>query len=236
MKNIHFMNAENRDARVVFGSRIYKPSYKMGIPGREVRFMRYLAAGEMCIHNRLVETLGDDYGDALIEGDPEIDMEHVGRRIKRTETVYLNGTGEVRYAPPKFMEVIISPQGEEVERREPVDVESNIDAEAPVRWTGKQISKKDAVTRFAFTRTIALKHIDGLTFDYLYGMAKTLHESGKMVLVGGGPKGKEPLVFQMGGSPYRGFLEGRIDGDKYKLLLHLSNLELKRPAPKEGGR
>ena len=29
------------------------------------------------------------------------------------------------------------------------------------------------------------------------------------------------------GTPYRGFLEGRVDGDKYLLLLHLTNLELK---------
>ena len=234
MKNIHFMNEENRDARVGFASLMYKPDYKMGLPGKGVRFMRYLAAGEACTHDRMAEALGEDYGEALIEGDPEIDMEVVGRRIGRVEVVYLNASGEVRYAPPKIMEVIISPEGEEVERREPVDVEANIDAEAPVRWTGKQISKADAVTKFAFTRTVQLMHIDGLTFDYLYKMAKTLHDSGKMVIVGGGAKGREPLVFQVSGTPYRGFLEGRVDGDRYKLLLHLSNLELKRPGAKGG--
>jgi hypothetical protein len=33
---------------------------------------------------------------------------------------------------------------------------------------------------------------------------------------------------QTNGIPYRGFLEGRIDGEKYQLLLYLSNMELKR--------
>jgi hypothetical protein len=34
---------------------------------------------------------------------------------------------------------------------------------------------------------------------------------------------------QVNGTPYRGFLEGRIEGDKFILLLHLSNMELKKP-------
>ena len=34
-------------------------------------------------------------------------------------------------------------------------------------------------------------------------------------------------VLDRNGTPYRGFLEGRVDGDKYLLLLHLTNLELK---------
>jgi hypothetical protein len=44
-----------------------------------------------------------------------------------------------------------------------------------------------------------------------------------------GESGKDPLIMQLNGSPYRGFLEGRVEGDKYILLLHLSNMELKLP-------
>ena len=87
--------------------------------------------------------------------------------------------------------------------------------------------------RRVFSRTIQIAHSDGLTYDYLYGIASELAESGEMVLMGGGPKGKDPLVFQTNGTPYRGFLEGRVDGKRYQLLLHLSNMELKRPAPAE---
>jgi len=39
----------------------------------------------------------------------------------------------------------------------------------------------------------------------------------------------------MNGSPYRGFLEGRVDGERYILLLHLSNMELKMPATAPAG-
>jgi hypothetical protein len=51
-------------------------------------------------------------------------------------------------------------------------------------------------------------------------------------MVGAGPKGNEPLVFQDGGRTYRAYLEGRVQGGAYLLLLHLTNLELK-PLPGE---
>jgi hypothetical protein len=47
------------------------------------------------------------------------------------------------------------------------------------------------------------------------------------MLLGAGLKGNEPLIFQDNGKPYRAFLEGRIEGEGYLLLMHLSNLELK---------
>jgi hypothetical protein len=54
------------------------------------------------------------------------------------------------------------------------------------------------------------------------------------MLLGAGPKSNQPLILRRGASPYRGFLEGRTDGEKYCLILHLSNLELRAPeAPKE---
>ena len=49
------------------------------------------------------------------------------------------------------------------------------------------------------------------------------------MFVGAGKKGVEPLIFQVNGTPMRGFIEGRTDGIKYKLLLHLSNMEIKLP-------
>ena len=81
-----------------------------------------------------------------------------------------------------------------------------------------------------FAKKYQLGHVNGLTYDFLYEMAKNLHEKDALMMIGGGPKGTEPLVFQEGGKGYRAFLEGRIQGGKYLLLLHLSNLELK-PLP-----
>jgi hypothetical protein len=50
--------------------------------------------------------------------------------------------------------------------------------------------------------------------------------------LGGGDGGKGPLVLQSNGSPYRGFFVGRVEGDTYVLLMHLSSMELKKPAAK----
>ena len=74
-----------------------------------------------------------------------------------------------------------------------------------------------------------LTHINGLTYDFLYAMAKDLEDRDAMMLLGAGPKSNQPLILRRGSVPYRGFLEGRTRGDRYVLLLHLSNMEMKKP-------
>jgi hypothetical protein len=133
------------------------------------------------------------------------------------------------YAAPKIREVIINPDGSEREQREPVEVEPNVHEEIPIIWSGKKIQVTEAVKKFVFRKTIQLKHVDGLTYDFLYNMAKELSDGENMMLVGGGKKGLDPLIFQANGKPYRAFLEGRIKGESYQLLLHLSDMELKVP-------
>jgi hypothetical protein len=49
------------------------------------------------------------------------------------------------------------------------------------------------------------------------------------LLLGAGSKSNQPLILRRNGTPYRGFLEGRTRGETYRLVLHLSNLELKAP-------
>lgn len=78
-----------------------------------------------------------------------------------------------------------------------------------------------------------IEHVNGLTFDFLYSMAKELEEAESLLLVAGGPKANQPLVFRRSGVAYRGFLEGRTQGEKYALVLHLSNMELKIPTETE---
>ena len=58
-------------------------------------------------------------------------------------------------------------------------------------------------------------------------MAKKLVDADSMMLLGAGPKGVAPLVMSNGGTPYRAFLEGRVQDDKYALIMRLTNLELK---------
>ena len=58
-------------------------------------------------------------------------------------------------------------------------------------------------------------------------MAKKLEEKKSLMFLGGGESGKDPLIFQTNGCPYRGFLDGRINKNQYQLILRLSNMELK---------
>ncbi|AXE61924.1 hypothetical protein [Candidatus Thioglobus sp. NP1] len=228
MRKLHLMNKENRDATVAISSLKYEKPFEMGIPNKELNFKRYLSATQENLHKNLASLYGDNYSSKLIEEDPEIDIEAIGKFISGSDVVYLSSKGELLYSPPKTVEVIIAPDGTEKERRSPEDIPGNVDDELPVRWTGKKMPKSKVAVKFAFKRTIQIKHVDGLTFDYLFDMAKELQDEDVMVLVGAGQKGNEPLIFQANGMPYRGFLEGRVDGKKYQLLLHLSNMELKR--------
>ena len=228
MRQLHLMNKENRDATVAISSLKYEKPFEMGIPNKELKFKRYLSATQENLHKNLASLYGDNYSSKLIEEDPEIDIETIGKFISGSDVVYLSSKGELLYSPPKTVEVIIAPDGTEKERRSPEDIPGNVDDELPVRWTGKKMPKSKVAVKFAFKRTIQIKHVDGLTYDYLFDMAKELQDEDVMVLVGAGQKGNEPLIFQANGMPYRGFLEGRVDGKKYQLLLHLSNMELKR--------
>lgn len=229
MRKIHIMNEEKRDATVALESVKERPGPVSGVPGKKLSFRRYLASTEGGTLPKLSAQHGD-LAQALVDGDPEVDRELVGKFLGDTQTVYLSGKGEVLHASPKLVDVLFGPDGEERERRPAQDVPGNCnEKESPVRWTGRRMSKAEVVTKFAFRRSIQIKHVDGLSFDFLFKMAKELHDKKEVALLGAGPKGRDPLIFQENGTPYRGFLEGRVDGQRYKLLLHLSNLELRVP-------
>jgi hypothetical protein len=92
----------------------------------------------------------------------------------------------------------------------------------------------DALTGFVFKQVYQIVHEDGVQKDFLFGLARELHEQQEVAVLGTGTKGTLPLVVRDKGSPYRAFLYGEIgtgsDEGKYKLLLLLSDQELKRPA------
>ncbi len=121
----------------------------------------------------------------------------------------------------------VFPDGTLKEERTPKETFANILAEFPIKPVGKYLPKKDIYNKFVFSKKYQITHVNGLTFDFLYEMAKDLHDNNALMMLAGGEKGNEPLVFQDGGKTYRAFLEGRIKEKSYVLLLHLSNLELK---------
>ena len=177
----------------------------------------------------------------LIEADPEIDIEMFGAMLKETSRVYVNPDSKVVHRVQQF-EVIKNPDGTERERRPRKVAQANCATEIPLKWSGKLMKKKDVYNKFVFAGKRQIAHVNGLTFDFLYGIAKELEETKSLMLVGAGPKGNQPLVLTRGGQQYRGFLEGRTQGEKYCLILHLSNMELKaapkqeEPAAEEAGK
>jgi hypothetical protein len=231
--SIHLTNAKGRDATVGLAPVKGPPAPKLGLPDEVLEFRRYLAAAEDGTHAVLQAKLGEDYASALVEADPEADLELVGSTVENTQNVFLDGDGKLMFSDPRMLELILNPDGSEKERRDPVDTAQNVNVEQPVRWTGKKIAIKDAVRRFAFRRRLQLRHTDGLTFDYLFEIARELEASQSIKLRGTGEKGSAPLVFQANGRSYRGFLEGKTKGKSYQLILHLSDMELKPPARKK---
>lgn len=229
MRKIHLMNEAQRDASLAMESIPEAPSPKMGVPGKTIVFQRYLAATEAGLHPALFATHGENLAQALVDGDPEIDLEQVGRVIGDTTPVYLSGDGSVLHVSPQVVDVLVGPDGVERDRKPAGDTAANINEVDAVRIAGKKIAKSEAITKFVFRRTVAIRHVDGLTYDFLHAMAKQLADENVLAMLGAGAKGRDPLVFQENGTPYRGFLEGRVDGPRYQLLLHLSNLELRVP-------
>ena len=229
MRTINITNEKKRDAQVCMEA-VKKPS----------SFKRVLENGEDYINVKILkhnlslafETLRKNYADltemgkALIESDPEIDMEMFGKKVTGTRKLYLNKDGKIAYRV-NMAQIIKDPKGNEKERRDLAKVFSNVTGESIVQWTGRKFPKSETIRKFVFARKLQLKHVSGLTFDFLYDMAKSLYESKSLMFIGGGPKGNEPLILTQGGDPYRGFLEGRIDGEKYCLILHLTNMEIK---------
>lgn len=228
MRKIHLANDKKRDAEIGFeaGKKKEPVTYVLA-DGRKhsgARLLKSTLATEF-------DTLSKAHSDlsaAIEQGDPEVDMELVGRKLEGLSKVYLSPDGSVAYGVT-LTEKVYTPDGTLTQSRAPKEVAANIALDGlPVRWTGKSFPKDKALRKFVFVRSYQVCHINGLTYDFLYDMAKKLAETDTLMLVGGGEKGNGPLVLSANGTSYRAFLEGRVDGDKYMLILRLSNLELKR--------
>ena len=229
MRKVNLSNEKGRDAQVGFEGRLPKAAVRQALPdGRAHRNVRLLKSTLDTDLDALVACYGglDQLSEALIRDDAEIDLERTGSFINGTKKLYLDADGRIAYNV-SLVEVVKAPDGTERERRALKQTAANIAGEIPLRWTGKLMPKALAARRFVFSRKYQIRHVNGLTFDFLYEMAKKLHEAKALMLIGGGEKGTDPLIFATGGVAYRGFLEGRIDGDRYCLILHLTNLELK---------
>jgi hypothetical protein len=238
IRYIKLSNEKNRDAEVTYRSLNPKASIKLGInsPG-DVINRRVLKSTTTTDFSTLIADFKLDktedeelqksilLSEEIIKNDPEIDFEMGGKYISGLQRVYVNEQQKPVFKVRKT-EKIFSPTAELKEEREPKYNESNI-LDQIVKWTGKMMPKSKVYNKLVFTKKYQIKHINGLTYDFLFEMAKQLSDKDSLMMLGGGKSGKEPLVMNDGGKPYRAFLEGRVKEERYCLILHLTDQELK---------
>lgn len=231
MPEIHLSNEAGRDASVNLEiiART-EPVRWLDDQGRQASGIRVLKSPIQRNVDALVRQFGDldAVAQALVTGDPEIDLEMTGRYLRETSRVYVNEQKKLVHRIQLF-EIVRNPDGSQRERRPKKITDGNLSSEHPLRWSGVFIRKDEAVRKFVFNGKLQLHHINGLTYDFLYEIARELEKRNSLMVVGGGRKSNEPLVLRRGGLPKRGFLEGRTRGQEYSLVLHLSNMELRCP-------
>jgi hypothetical protein len=229
MRYINLSNNKDRDAKVVFKSIPSISSVRMVMEtGAFVENRRLLKGTSKNNIVSLMKEFKDSalFANAIIENDPEVDLELEGKTLNVSDRVYINQDEEVVYKVRKNEKVYL-PDGSLKDEREPRYLDANIAIEHAVNWTGKIIPREKLYNKVVFVKNYQICHVNGLTYDFLFNMAKELAQKDSMMMLAGGEKGDEPLVFNDGGKPYRAFLEGRVKKLQYCLILHLSDLEFK---------
>jgi len=232
MPEVSLCNSKGRDAQVMAES-VRSPVLVRWIDGedRQATSARILKSTLDYDYDALLQRVGspDEVAKALIAGDPEIDPETTGAFLRDTSRVFVNCDRKIVYGVTQI-EIVRNPDGSERTRRPKKAQMPNVNAEQPLLWSGKLLPKREVYNKFVFVQKLQVVHVNGLTYDFLFDIARQLEEKNSLLLVGAGPKAAQPLILRYGALPYRAFLEGRTRGNEYCLLLHLSNIELKGPA------
>lgn len=167
----------------------------------------------------------DEFSRSLIDGDPELDLDITGRTTGPCDRVHIDGEGQVLYAPT-VMEVRCDPDGMECERRPLSMRPANLVTPAPPVWSGVLTPRAEIIRQYALTRAYQVMHTNALEFDFLFCIAAHLDERRAMTQIGSGRRGNGPLILERNGPKYRGFLDGRVQGDAMRLVLYLAAFEL----------
>ena len=173
MKVINIADAKNRNSRVAMEHK------KRPLLTRYVDENQQAVQSIRAIKNTLetdLQSLTKDHSleelsQQLIDGDPELDFELFGKRVTDTVRIYLNSNNEPA-SGVSIKEMMYSPQGELQEERPLLIVENNINSEVPLKWSGRLMPKAECFKKFVFSNAFQIRHVDGLTFDFLYNMAK----------------------------------------------------------------
>ena len=208
----YYRKIEKEEKNTAISHRIIKTSLKTNISALEEE----------------AEGNDDMFFQNLIKSDPEIDFKEEGRFTGKLHYTYTDEKNEL-VSNVRFQEQIFYSDGRLREQRTFNTTEANIQNETlPIRWTGVTIPVYEAMRRYIFTHTYQLFHTNGLTYSFLFDLAKQLHEKKEMMFIGGGAGGSDPIVLMKGGKKYRGFMSGAIayNNTSYLLLIHLTDIDL----------
>tara|TARA_B100001063_G_scaffold155897_1_gene145451 strand:- start:1563 stop:2261 length:699 start_codon:yes stop_codon:yes gene_type:complete len=230
LRRIHIADHKGRESSVSFTSLRHQQNVGYFYEESPVKHTRLLSDSKTTNIEQLSKTFKDNLAEEIINNHVDLNMEIFGKQVSDTDVVLLDSQSQILYSPPKIQEEIYNNKRELQKTQDPIEMEANVrDDTPPLRWTKNLLSREEAISKFIFKKSLQLFHNDGLTFEFLFNMAKELHEKKQMVLLGAGEKGTDPIILQSNGTPYRGFLDGYVDGNKYKLFIRLSNQELKLP-------
>lgn len=221
MKTFHLSTESGKNARVPIGR---TPSTKLKPvqlnADKEETFTEMVHRGDLVPEGITAE--------AIIAGNPEVDLPHAGMILSGATRGYRKaGQKELVGDFQKFVTTFL-PDGTEKEKTTHSPKKANTDDIVPVKM-GKRIPITEAFGRFVFHNHYAITHDDGVKYEFLHSITKDLWDKQEMATLGAGAKGNAPLVFLEGGTPYRAFLYGECEGEKYKLLVLVTRMELKRP-------
>lgn len=232
IRYIKIEDDNKRDAEITFKSVTQKNTVYLALEnGKKPLNMKVIKSSkDFTLENLIGKTEPsqeeyDSFSEKLILEDKEIDFELFGKFIDRTDRIYTDKNLNPVYNV-ELSEKVFDTNGNLKEERTPNYLYSNISGESVLKWTGKYIPKNKLYNKVVLSSKYQIKHINGLTFDFLFNISKTLQDKNSFMMLGGG-KGNEPLIFNDGGKPYRGFLEGKVKDNLYCLILHLSNQEYK---------
>jgi len=230
-RKIWLCDHRERNAVVVLVSRRrVAPIGYRDAAGAPVRFFRCIRSTADTNFDSLSRRQGEPEALArtLVDGDPELDLEAVGRETGPCDRVYLGHDGRPLYSA-RLLEVICDRDGKEIQRQPPELVPSNLVPDCAPVWSGKLLSCREAIARFAFTRSYQVRHANALEYDFLFGLAAYLEQRESLVLVGSGPRGIGPIIPERNALPMKGFLAGKTQGKAYRLVLYLAAFELRKP-------
>lgn len=207
----------------------FPKEYLRTLKGERVKNQRFIVFNKEKRDELLLEK--NDLLNELIVSDPDVDIEIAGKHVSSTTRITVNQKYEPVYSYILY-DVLEKPNGDIIERPHQKSL-GNINSKIPMIIMDKLHDPQELALQYIFRKHYYITHSDGVTYKFLYDIASKLAQSSKFAEIetfNPLTKKREPLVLVDGGRKFpRAYVEGKVDGNSYCLILHLSDQELMKP-------